>query len=180
LLSGEAIELADLTPHELSFLRSLKKLVKDGVSYFDIERAAIGPGSPALNGRNRVDHRIVSSPLYRVARDIATEAGIHQNLILAPEHEKLRRELPTDRSMISVTQAANFLGISRAAVHKAIQQRRLKARKIGNLVIVDREDCEAYAAARQTPRSERKAQRSSARARAGSALGKPPLAAKAR
>jgi excisionase family DNA binding protein len=82
--------------------------------------------------------------------------------------------------MISVTQAANFLGISRAAVHKAIQQRRLKARRIGNLVIVDREDCEAYAAARQTSRSERKAQRSSARARGGSALAKPPLAAKAR
>jgi len=150
LLGGESIELTDLTPHELSFLRSLKRLVKDGVSYFDIERVAIGPGSPALAGRNRVDHRIGNSPLYRVARDIATRAGVRQNLILAPEHEKLRSELPTDRSMISATQAANFLGISRAAVHKAIQEGRLKARKIGNLVIVDREDCKAYAATRQS------------------------------
>ncbi len=183
LLSGESVELTDLTPHERGFLRSLKQLVKEGASYFDIERAAIGPGSPALGGRNRVDHRIVTSPLYRVARDIATQAGIQQNLILAPEHEQLRDELPTDRSMISVTQAANFLGISRAAIHKAIHDGRLKARKIGNLVIVDREDCKSFAATRQSSGSEgpaRKAKTPSARAGTEGALGRPALAAKAR
>jgi excisionase family DNA binding protein len=40
---------------------------------------------------------------------------------------------------MSVTQAANTLGISRAAVHKAIQQRRLAAQRFGNVVLVSRQ-----------------------------------------
>jgi excisionase family DNA binding protein len=46
--------------------------------------------------------------------------------------------------MVSVTQAANALGISRAAVHKAIQQRRLPAQRFGNVVLVDREAVARY------------------------------------
>jgi len=39
---------------------------------------------------------------------------------------------------MSVTQAANTLGISRAAVHKAIQQKRLAAQRYGNVILVSR------------------------------------------
>jgi excisionase family DNA binding protein len=147
LLSGESVVLTDSA--ELAFVRRLLRMGREKTSFFDVERAAIGPGSPALRGGNRVDSRIVGSLLYRVARDIATRVGIAEGLILAPEHEGQRDQVPTDGSMISVTQAADFLGISRAAVHKAIKEDRLKAQKIGNVVIVDRADCLRYAEERR-------------------------------
>jgi len=100
---------------------------------------AIGPGSPALQGWSRVTREIVNSPLYRVAADIATRAGIAEGLILAPDHEDKRSKIPADRSLMSVTQAASTLGISRAAVHKAIQQERLAAQRYGNVILVSRQ-----------------------------------------
>jgi excisionase family DNA binding protein len=139
LLSGELIHLGGVGAHEQTFLRSLQKMAKAGVSFFEIERVAIGSGSPALQGWGRVTREIVSSPLYRVAADIATRAGIAEGLMLAPEHEGKRKEIPADRSLMSVTQAATTLGISRAAVHKAIQQKRLAAQRYGNVLLVSRE-----------------------------------------
>jgi excisionase family DNA binding protein len=50
-----------------------------------------------------------------------------------------QREIRDDRSLMSVTQAANVLGVSRAAVHKAIQQKRLPSQRYGNVVLVSRE-----------------------------------------
>lgn len=139
LLSGETLRLEDVQAHELGFLKNLQRMAKSGISFFEIERVAIGPGSPALQGWSRVTPEIVSSPLYRVASDIATRAGITEGLILGPEHEDKRKDIPMDRSMMSVTQAANTLGISRAAVHKAIQQKRLAAQRYGNVVLASRE-----------------------------------------
>lgn len=139
LLSGETVDLAGLKARDIAFLKDLQRMAKDGTSFFELERAAIGPGSPALQGWGRVTRKIVASPLYRVAADIATRAGIAEGLILAPEHEDKRSEIPADRSLVSVTQAANALGISRAAVHKAIQQKRLAARRYGNVILLRRD-----------------------------------------
>ena len=74
-------------------------------------------GRLALRGRARVTREIVESPLYLAARDVATRAGMAQGLILAPRHEKLREQIPTDRSLMSVVQAADLMGVSRAAVY---------------------------------------------------------------
>lgn len=139
LLSGETIGLEDVEARDVVFLRNLRRMATSGISFFELERVAIGPGSPALRGWSRVTREIVSSPLYRVAADIATRAGIAEGLILAPEHKDERSNIPTDRSLMSVTQAANTLGISRAAVHKAIQQKRLAAHRYGNVLLLDRE-----------------------------------------
>jgi excisionase family DNA binding protein len=138
LLSGETVGLGDVEARDLAFLKNLQRMATSGISFFELERVAIGPGSPALQGWSRVTREIVSSPLYRVAADIATRAGIAEGLVLAPEHEDKRRQIPADRSLMSVTQAANTLGISRAAVHKAIQQKRLEAQRYGNVLLVDR------------------------------------------
>jgi len=148
LLSGDTVRLSEAKAHELAFLKNLQRMAKAGISFFEIERAAIGPGSPALQGWSRVTREIISSPLYRVAADIATRAGIAEGLILAPEHEGQRKAIPTDRSLMSVTQAATTLGISRAAVHKAIQQKRLAAQRYGNVVLVGREAVLSYKQAR--------------------------------
>src|SRR6266478_2015517 len=122
LLSGQVVDLRELDAREQEFLRDLEKMSRQGVSYFEIYRTATGPGSLALHGRNRIDRNIVESPIYLVARDIATRAGIKQGLILAPEHAEKRAQAPTDASMISASQAADLIGISRTAVYKAIEK----------------------------------------------------------
>ena len=164
LLSGETVDLAGLTAYEITFLKGLQKMAKSGLSFFEIERAAIGPGSPALQGWSRVTWEIVASPLYRMASDIATRAGIAEGLILAPEHEDKRKDIPTDRSMMSVTQAAMTLGISRAAVHKAIQEKRLASQRYGNLVLVSREAVPRYKKQREANGKSRSGASNSGRA----------------
>jgi len=144
LLCGETVSLEGLEVRDVAFLKNLQRMAKDGISFFELERVAIGPGSPALQGWSRVTREIVSSSLYRVAADIATRAGIVEGLILAPEHEDKRTQVPADRSLMSVTQAANSLGISRAAVHKAIQQKRLAAQRYGNVILVSRDAVQQY------------------------------------
>ncbi len=144
LLDGRPVELGALDARQRAFLADLEKMRRQGVSYFEIYRAALGPGSLALQGRARVDRKLAASPLYLAAQDIATRAGIEQGLILAPEHERARSKAPTDGSMISVTQAAALIGITRAAVYRAIERNALRAMRIGNVTIVDREAAVAY------------------------------------
>src|SRR5712691_5351418 len=169
LLSGESIGLDDIEASDVSFLKNLQRMATSGISFFELERVAIGPGSPALQGWSRVTPEIVSSPLYRVATDIATRAGIAEGLVLAPEHEDKRSQIPADRSLMSVTQAANTLEISRAAVHKAIRQKRLAARRYGNVVLVSRDALLQYKQERR--KGGRKSSSSGARAGGGASSG---------
>ena len=144
LVDGRSLELGTLDARQRAFLADLEKMSRQGVSYFEIYRAALGPGSLPLQGRTRVDRRLAESPLYLAAQDIAMRAGIAQGLILAPEHEDERPNAPADGSMISVTQAAALIGITRAAVYKAIEKRALPALHIGNVTVVEREAALAY------------------------------------
>jgi excisionase family DNA binding protein len=144
LLDGRRIGLRKLDVREQVFITDLQRMARQGVSYFEVYRAAIGPGSPALQGRNRIDRRIVESHLYLVARDIATRVGIKQGLILAPEHQNEMAKAPRDASMISVAQAAELIGITRAAIYKSIEKGALEAIRIGNVTVVKRASAHAY------------------------------------
>lgn len=144
LLDGRRVALREFKVREQAFLTDLQRIARQGVSYFEVYRAAVGPGSLALQGRNRIDRRIVESRLYLVARDIATRVGIRQGLVLAPEHRNERITAPGDASMISVTQAADLIGITRAAIYKAIEKGALEAIRIGNVTIVKRASANAY------------------------------------
>lgn len=144
LLDGRSVELGTLDTRQRAFLADLDKMQRQGVSYFEIYRTALGPGSLALQGRSRVDRRLAASPLYLAAQDIATRAGIAQGLILAPEHERERSNARADGSMISVTQAAALIGVTRAAVYKAIEKQALAALHLGNVTVVSREAALAY------------------------------------
>ena len=154
LLDGRALELGSLDARQRSFLADLDKMGRHGVSYFEVYRAALGPGSLALEGRSRVDKKLADSVLYLTAQDIATRTGIEQGLILAPEHEGQRGTAPADASMISVTQAADLIGITRAAVYKAIEKKALRALHIGNVTVVDRASALGYKSARRDATSE--------------------------
>lgn len=168
LLDGRRIDLAEVNAREQAFLTDLQRMARRGVSYFEVYRAAVGPGSPALQGRNRIDRRIVESPLYLVARDIATRVGITQGLVLAPEHENERATAPADASMISVAQAADLIGITRAAIYKAIEKGALEAIRIGNVTVVKRASAHAYRERRDSvDRGESRARGAEASRRSG-------------
>lgn len=151
LLNGKKLDLTELSAREQAFLRDLGRMAKADISYFEIERTAIGPGSPALQGWQTITPEIASSPLYLAAGDIATRAGIAQGLILAPQFEHLRGEFPKDGSHISTVQAAHLIGISRAAVHKAIKAGKLEALRIGNVTVVNRKSAIEYRQRRESP-----------------------------
>jgi len=50
LLDGTKIAPRKLSKHQLAFLATIERMSKDEVSYFEIYRYALGPGSPALEG----------------------------------------------------------------------------------------------------------------------------------
>src|SRR3989304_3240478 len=62
LLSGETIGLEDIEARDVVFLKNLQRMATSGISFFELERVAIGPGSPALQGWSRVTREIGSSP----------------------------------------------------------------------------------------------------------------------
>jgi excisionase family DNA binding protein len=140
------VDLTNASADEVAFLRLLQRMRKQGASYFELERHAVGPRSPALRGGNHVDWSLIGTPLYLAARDVALRAGIEQGLILAPEHEALRRTIPTDGSYVSVLQAASRIGIPPETVHQAIAAGRLRARRFGNVWLVERESAAHYRA----------------------------------
>jgi predicted DNA-binding transcriptional regulator AlpA len=182
LLDGRLVDLVDCDDRQKAFLRDLQKMVRQGVSYFEVYRAAVGPGSPALQGRSRIDRRIVESPLYLVARDIATRAGISQGLVLAPAHEDERAAAPPEASMISVAQSADVVGITRAAIYKAIEKGTLEAIRIGNVTVVSRASAESYRDRREPldkaqprPRVRGRLRRAAKRPHADSAAARPAV-----
>lgn len=144
LLDGREMDVGALGKRGMAFLDGLRRMADEGLSYFEILRMAIGPGSPALEGRSTVNAPLAESPLYLVARDIATRAGINEGLILAPEHESMRASVPRDSSFISVTQAASLIGVSRSAVHQAIDAGKIKAQRFGNVLLVLRASAKEY------------------------------------
>jgi excisionase family DNA binding protein len=149
LLDGTRIAPRGLSKSDLSFLATIERMGKDVVSYFEIYRFALGPGSPALRGGNQVSTELAESDLYKIAEDLATRAGIGQGLILAPEHEGKRKLALNIEAPLSVPQAAALIGISRIAAYKAIKEGRLGYTKIGNILIVSRAEAERYKKARE-------------------------------
>jgi len=55
-----------------------------------------------------------------------------------------RAKAPTDSSMMSVAQAADLIGISRAAMYKVIEKGAIKSPGIGNVTVVKRASVIAY------------------------------------
>ncbi|MCC6740680.1 MAG: helix-turn-helix domain-containing protein [Planctomycetia bacterium] len=165
LLNGTTLDLRDLSQAEQAFLRRLQRMADRGVDCFDIERAAVGHGSPALRGRPAISRGIAEQPLYLAAEDIATRAGIRQGLILAPEFDRMRSRFPVDGSNISAAQAAEHIGISRAAVYKAIGAGTLQALRIGNVTVVNRQSAAEYRRRREKAAASRAPRGAATRAR---------------
>ena len=149
LMDGTKVVLEDLSRYERDFLRTIRTMMKHGASYFDIYRFSLGPGSPALQGRTRVDRDLFDAPLHQVAMDLAMRAGIEQGLILDPRYESLRPLAAQIESPLNVVETAHVIGVTRMAVYKAIKEGRLPHVRIGNVLLIRKADALAFRRSRE-------------------------------
>lgn len=155
LLNGETLDLSALPKEDLEFLLALMRRAMEDEDYFSLERTVCGPGAYPLKGSARVTREIHNSPLFRVAEDIVDRAGIRQG-VLAPDAGDER--VPTE-DIVSVTEAAKRLGITRSAVIKAAQAGRIKGKKIGHTWALLRRSVETYRVAQHRVEAGRAAHR---------------------
>ena len=155
LLNGEQLDLSALPKKDVTFLLDLMQRAMNDEDYFELERSACGKGAHPLKGSPRVTRQIHDTPLFRAAEDIVDRAGIRQG-VLAPDPGDER--VPTEE-IVSVTEAAGSLGITRSAVIKAAQAGRIKGKKIGHTWALLRRSVESYSVARHRVEAGRAAHR---------------------
>jgi excisionase family DNA binding protein len=155
LLNGESLDLSVLPRDDMEFLFALMQRAMEDQDYFSLERSVCGPGAYPLKGHARVTREIHDSPLFLVAEDIADRAGIRQG-ILAPDPGDERVAI---EDIISVTEAAKFLGVTRSAVNKAAQVGRIKGKKIGHTWSLLRSSVDSYRVAQHRVEAGRSAHR---------------------
>jgi hypothetical protein len=145
LLSGEVLSGAELKAREVEFLDGLAKDARQGADYFDLLRRVKGPEALPLRGK-RITPQVANSVVYRVAHDIADRVGIAQGYLLPPNAH--RAGVKQDAELLSLTEAADLIGISRPAAHQALTEGRLAGQRVGNAWVVGRPDAEAFRRAR--------------------------------
>jgi excisionase family DNA binding protein len=155
LLNGETLDLSEISREDMEFLLALMRRAMQDEDYFSLERAVCGPGAYPLKGSARVTREIHDSLLFRVAEDTVDRAGIRQGVI-APDPGDER--VPTE-DIVSVTEAARHLGVTRSAVIKAAQAGRLKGKKIGHTWALLRRSVESYRVAQHRVEAGRAAHR---------------------
>lgn len=144
LLKGEAIDIGKLPKNDLAFLLDLQRRAMEDEDYFELERSVCGPSAYPLKGSPRVTSEIHRTPLFRVAEDIVDRVGIRQGVIAPDEDDEM---VPTE-GIMSASEAAGHLGITRSAVVKSAQAGRLKGKKIGKTWVLLRRSVESYQVAK--------------------------------
>lgn len=155
LLNGKPLDLSSLPKKDVEFLLDLMQRAMNDEDYFELERGVCGKGAYPLKSSPRVTRQIHDSLLFQVAEDIVDRVGIRQG-VLAPDPGDER--LPTEE-IVSVTEAAGTLGITRSAVIKAAQAGRIKGKKIGHTWALLRRSVESYSVARHRVEAGRAAHR---------------------
>ncbi len=143
LLNGETLDLSPLPKQDVEFLLDLMQRAMNDEDYFDLERRVCGQGAYTLKGSVRVTREVHDTPLFRAAEDIVDRAGIRQGA-LAPDPGDER--VPIE-DIVSVTEAAEALRITRSAVIKAAQAGRIKGKKIGQTWALLRRSVDSYSVA---------------------------------
>jgi len=148
LLTGETLSHSMLTEEERAFLRRLAKDAERGADYFDLLRRVKGPKALPLHG-GPITPAIAASVFYRAAHDIADRVGVEQGYLLAPDVAR-SVEANVTGHLLSLTEAADLIGITRPAAHQALTEARLRGRRIGNAWVVTRADAETFRKSRST------------------------------
>ncbi len=145
LLLGEVLELSLLTAEEMLYLRELSAAAEGGAEYFDLLQRVKGKGALPLRG-GAITPVIAMSVLYRAAHDIVDRVGIKQGFLLAPDVD--RSTVKPGDDLLSLTEAAEFIGISRPATHQALVESRLVGQRVGNAWVIRRAAAEEFKEAR--------------------------------
>jgi len=155
LLNGEPLDLSSVPKQDVEFLLDLMQRAMNDEDYFDLERLVCGREAYPLKGATRVTREIHDTPLFRAAEDIVDRVGIRQGA-LAPDPGDER--VPTE-DIVSVTEAAEELGITRSAIIKAAQAGRIKGKKIGHTWALLRRSVDSYSVAKHRVEAGRAAHR---------------------
>jgi len=142
LLSGEILDLSGLGGDENLYLQELTRDAGSGLDYFDLLRRVKGRDALPLRG-GPITPAIAGSMLYRVAHDLADRVGIEQGHLLAPDVER-PRNLGVEDDLLSLTEAAALIGITRPATHQALKEERLRGRRVGNAWVIRRVDAKEF------------------------------------
>ena len=119
---GGTIDLSPLPLADRVLVAWLQVRVRGGESYASMRSSLLSPGSYVLQGRGEVGGDLRDGRLMQVLDDMLEQAATREGV----EH------LPADADAYSsVTEAAQALGISRAAVAHAIRDGRLYAHRAG-------------------------------------------------
>jgi predicted DNA-binding protein (UPF0251 family) len=156
LLKGEVVDLGELPKNDLAYLLDLQRRAMEDEDYFELERSVCGPGAYPLKGSPRVTREIHQTPLFRVAEDIVDRVGIRQGVIAPDENDKM---MPIE-GIMSASEAAERLGITRSAVIKSARSGRLKGKKIGNAWVLLQRSVESYQVAMHRVKAGKAAHRS--------------------
>jgi excisionase family DNA binding protein len=153
LLDGERVNLSTLPKKDLQFLLDLQRRAIDGEDYFELELMVCSSGAYPLKGSPRVTSAVHATVLFRVAEDICFRVGLRQGILRAETEEE--RSLADE--VLSVTEAARMIGISRTAVIKAAHAGRLRGKKIGKTWALLRTSVKRYEVAQHRVRAGRAA-----------------------
>lgn len=142
LLSGEGIELGELSAADRSYLDELAAAAAaPGATYASLRLRVEGAGSyPARAGGGWITPAVMASPVFRVARDIVSRVGIEQGRLAPPTNA-------APAQFLSVAEVAKILGVTRQGVNAAITRKKIPAQKIGRDWILKLEDVRAFQAA---------------------------------
>lgn len=141
LLDGRKLDLRGLSRADLEFVLDLQARALAGEDFFTLEMSVCGRGAYPLKGSPRVTSEVHATKLFRVAEDVAFRTGILQGF-LAPAGARAPDKL------VGVADAAKRLGISRAAVVKALKAGRLRGERVGKAWAIPEESVGAYRVAK--------------------------------
>lgn len=141
LLSGENVSTCRLRENDREWLEWLREEAENDVDYFILLRTVRGRGARPLKGSWRLTPEIAQSVLFRVAEDIVERVGIQQGYSLPPG---TGLEELDEKALVSGPEAAEIIGVTRAAVHRALAEGRLRGWMVGTNWVLSRADVLKY------------------------------------
>jgi hypothetical protein len=128
LLSGEAVLLKSLSQSEQNAVKTIQKLIAD-----DPE----GDGRGNFFELLKIIMRFPQNSLCRkVLDDVVRRAGIAQNIIAAPEHEKAVKSAGFMFSVIPFATAAKYFGFKFSELRRLLENKTIEGEKVGNVWFV--------------------------------------------
>jgi excisionase family DNA binding protein len=139
------MSLADLSDAERAYIDELEvAAAAPGASFFSLRGRVAGSGAfPTRAAGGWVTPAVMGSTVFRVAQDIVDRLGIAQGKLGPPTNA-------APAQLLSVSEAARLIGVSRQAINASIMRKAVPAQKIGRDWILRLEDVRAYQASAAT------------------------------